>query len=163
MEWEHATNLDGFWMVWLVLGKWWFKKQKIKKNWKISALEAILKIYLWNSSDALMQDLEVQLACVFSHPKAIRWMSFRSKSLKGQRFRYGSGLVWAEKRNYKTLVPSMIHSARPVFTPVEITILAWPLFCFARFRKGATDGRTDNPCENSDHYWPWLWVGLVDQ
>ena len=25
------------------------------------------------------------------------------------------------------------------------------------------DGRTDNMCENNDPYWPWLWVGLVDQ
>ena len=25
------------------------------------------------------------------------------------------------------------------------------------------DGRTDNTCENSDHYRPWLWVVLVDQ
>ena len=25
------------------------------------------------------------------------------------------------------------------------------------------DGRTDPTCENSDHYRPWLWVGLVDQ
>ena len=22
---------------------------------------------------------------------------------------------------------------------------------------------TDDMCENSDHYWPWLWIGLVDQ
>ena len=25
------------------------------------------------------------------------------------------------------------------------------------------DWRTDNTCENRDHYRPWLWVGLVDQ
>ena len=25
------------------------------------------------------------------------------------------------------------------------------------------EGRTDNMCENSDHYRPWLGVGLVDQ
>ena len=30
------------------------------------------------------------------------------------------------------------------------------LFCFA-------DERTDTTCENSDHYRPWLRVGLVDQ
>ena len=23
--------------------------------------------------------------------------------------------------------------------------------------------RTDNTCENSDHYRPWLWVGRMDQ
>lgn len=26
-----------------------------------------------------------------------------------------------------------------------------------------TGGRTDNTCENSEHYQPRLWVGLVDQ
>ena len=26
-----------------------------------------------------------------------------------------------------------------------------------------SDGRTDYTCQNSDHYRPWLWVGLVDQ
>ena len=64
---------------------------------------------------------------------------------------------------YKTCVPSMIHSARPTVLPVAITILAWKLFCFARFWKVGTDGRTDNTCENCDHHRPWLWVGLVDQ
>ena len=28
---------------------------------------------------------------------------------------------------------------------------------------GRTDGQTDTTCENSDHYRPWLWVGLMDQ
>ena len=32
-------------------------------------------------------------------------------------------------------------------------------FCFAPF----LNGRTDDMCEYSDHYRPWLWVGLVDQ
>ena len=36
-------------------------------------------------------------------------------------------------------------------------------FCFAIFWKVGTDGRTDNMCEYNDHYWPWLWVGRVDQ
>ena len=35
------------------------------------------------------------------------------------------------------------------------------LFC--KILKVETDVRTDNKCENSDHYRPWLWVGLVDQ
>ena len=26
-----------------------------------------------------------------------------------------------------------------------------------------TDGRTDNTCENNDHYRSWLWVGSVEQ
>ena len=51
----------------------------------------------------------------------------------------------------KTCVPSMIHSARPTVLPVTITILAWKLFCFARFWKVLKywsidvlkDGRTD--------------------
>ena len=28
---------------------------------------------------------------------------------------------------------------------------------------GWTDRQTNGMCENSDHYRPWLWVGLVDQ
>ena len=36
----------------------------------------------------------------------------------------------------------MIHSARRTVPPVAITILAWTLFCFARFWKLLTDGRT---------------------
>ena len=62
---------------------------------------------------------------------------------------------------YKKKGPSMIHSARPTVPPLAITSLAWKLFCFERFWK--VDGRTDNTCENNDHYWPWLWVGRVDQ
>ena len=42
----------------------------------------------------------------------------------------------------KTWVGSMIHSARPTVPPVAITILAWTLFCIARFWKLGTNGRT---------------------
>ena len=42
--------------------------------------------------------------------------------------------------------------------PVVITRI-W--FCFPAILK-SRDGRTDM-CENSDHYWQWLWVGGVDQ
>ena len=42
----------------------------------------------------------------------------------------------------KTCVSSMIHVARPTIPPVAITILAWSLFCFARFWKICTDVRT---------------------
>ena len=42
----------------------------------------------------------------------------------------------------KTCVPSMIHSARPTVPPVVITILAWKLFCLARFWKVGTDVQT---------------------
>ena len=48
------------------------------------------------------------------------------------------------KQDTWTRGPSMIHSARPTFTPVAITDI-------------------DKTCENSDHYRPRLWVGLVDQ
>ena len=57
----------------------------------------------------------------------------------------------------------MIHSARPTVSPVVNIVFAWNLFCYARFWKVGTDGRTDNMCENNDHYHPWLWVGQVDQ
>ena len=36
----------------------------------------------------------------------------------------------------------MIHSARATVPPVAITILTWKLFCFAKFWKVGTDGRT---------------------
>ena len=41
-------------------------------------------------------------------------------------------------------------------------------FCFVKLGTDArteeqTDGRTDTTCENSDHYRPLWWVGLVDQ
>ena len=68
--------------------------------------------------------------------------------------------------NNKTCVPSINdplgQTHRPTDPPIAITILYWKLFCFARFWK-VTYKRTDNTCENSDHYRPWLRVGLVDQ
>ena len=58
----------------------------------------------------------------------------------------------------------MIPSARSTIPPVGITILSWKLFGeilkSVDWRKYV---RTYNLCENSDHYWPLLWVGLVDQ
>ena len=55
-------------------------------------------------------------------------------------------------------------------SPVKIDVFTWKFFCFAWFWKVGTvvrkDKRTDvqtPPCENSYHYQPWLWVGLVDQ
>ena len=42
--------------------------------------------------------------------------------------------------------------------------MSFVLFCETlKSGDGSTDGRTDNTCENNDHYRPWLWVGLVDQ
>ena len=49
----------------------------------------------------------------------------------------------------------------PQSLPVAITILAWTLFWEIFLKSEA--GRRDNTCGNSDHYLPWLWVGLVDQ
>ena len=48
-------------------------------------------------------------------------------------------------------VSSMIHSAKHCF------------LCFVVLDLKSGDGRTDNTCENNYHYWPWLWVGRVDQ
>ena len=45
----------------------------------------------------------------------------------------------------------MIHSTRPTVQPIAITIVAWKIFCEI-WKSG--DGRTDNTCENSDHYRP---------
>ena len=61
----------------------------------------------------------------------------------------------------KRQVSSMIHSARPTVSPVANIVFA--LFCFARFWKVGTDGRTDDICKNNDPYRPWLWVGREDQ
>ena len=58
----------------------------------------------------------------------------------------------------------MIHSDRPAVSPVANIIFAWICFVLLDFEKYVrTDGRTDNMCENNDHYWPWLWAGQVDQ
>ena len=65
--------------------------------------------------------------------------------------------------NFLTDVSSMIHSARLTVSPAVNIVFAWNLFCFARFWKVETNVRTDNLCENNDHYRQWLWVGLVDQ
>ena len=49
----------------------------------------------------------------------------------------------------------MIHSARPIVTPVANIV-----FCCFVFLE---NGRTDNMFQNNDPYRPWLGVGRVDQ
>ena len=51
-------------------------------------------------------------------------------------------------------VSSMIHSARSTVTPVANIVFC----CFVFLDLKSGDGRTDNY-----PYWPWLWVGRVDQ
>ena len=70
----------------------------------------------------------------------------------------------SQYNNHKTCVPSMIHSARPTVPPVAIAIFTWK-FVLRYFKSGdgRTDWRIDSTCENSDHYRPRRWVGLVDQ
>ena len=53
----------------------------------------------------------------------------------------------------------MITSARPTVSPVATIVFC----CFVLLDLKSGDGRTDNMCENNDHYRPWLWVGWVDQ
>ena len=60
-------------------------------------------------------------------------------------------------------VSSMIPSTRPTVSPVVRIVFFWNMFCFARFFGKWGHVRTDNMCENNDHYRPWLWVGRVDQ
>ena len=48
----------------------------------------------------------------------------------------------------------------PSALPVAIT---WKLLSFSRFWKVGMDGRTDDVCENSDHYLLWFCVGHEDQ
>ena len=57
----------------------------------------------------------------------------------------------------------MIHSARLTVSPVVNIVFAWNMFCFVRFWKAGTYGRTDIMCENYYPYRSWLWVGWVDQ
>ena len=53
----------------------------------------------------------------------------------------------------------MIHSAIPTVSPVATIVFC----CFVLLDLKSGDERTDNMCENNDHYRPWLWVGRVDQ
>ena len=53
----------------------------------------------------------------------------------------------------------MIHSARPIVTPVANIVFC----CFIFLDLKSWDGRTDNMCENNDPYRPWLWDGRMDQ
>ena len=53
----------------------------------------------------------------------------------------------------------MIHSAKPIVTPVGNIFCC----CFVLLDLKSGDGRTDNMCENNDSYRPELWVGQVDQ
>ena len=64
----------------------------------------------------------------------------------------------AEAPNLKGIrqVSSMIYSARPTASPVEIIVFAWNLFRFARFWEVGTYERKDNMCQNNNHYQPWL-------
>ena len=63
---------------------------------------------------------------------------------------------------YKTGVINDPLGQTHFILPEAITNFTWKLFCFAIFWKVEKDGRTDTTSENSDHYRPWLWVGLVD-
>ena len=52
----------------------------------------------------------------------------------------------------------MIHSARPIVTPVANIFFC----CFVFLDLKSGDGRTDNMCENNYSYRSWLTVGRVD-
>ena len=53
----------------------------------------------------------------------------------------------------------MTHSVTSTVPPVAIIILK--TFVYKILKNW--DRRTKDICENNDHYWPLLWVGLVDQ
>ena len=57
----------------------------------------------------------------------------------------------------------MIHSTRHIVTPVAIVVFCCFVFLDLKSGHGHKDGRTDNMCENTYPYLPWLWVGRVDQ
>ena len=72
---------------------------------------------------------------------------------------YGScgHYIAVEKVNItRQLVSSMIHSAKPIVTPVA-NIVSIVLFFYI------SKVGTNNMWENNDPYRPWLWVGRVDQ
>ena len=51
----------------------------------------------------------------------------------------------------------MIHSARPIVTPVANIVFCW--FVFLDLKSG--DGRTDDMCENNDPYFGLAeWINL---
>ena len=54
----------------------------------------------------------------------------------------------------------MIHSVRPIVTPVANIVFC--CFVFLDLKSGDNE-RTDKMCENNDPSRPWLWVGRVDQ
>ena len=56
-----------------------------------------------------------------------------------------------------TECPKMIHSARSTISQVLNIVFEFFLLNFEEW------GRTDNMCENNDHYRPCLWVGREDQ
>ena len=45
---------------------------------------------------------------------------------------------------------SMIHSARPIVTPVANIVFGCLVFLDLKSEDRRTDGRTDNMCENND-------------
>ena len=57
----------------------------------------------------------------------------------------------------------MIHSARPTVTPVANNVFCCFVLLDLKSGDVRTDGGTDSMCEYNDTYWPWLWVGRVDQ
>ena len=66
--------------------------------------------------------------------------------------------------NQTRQVLSMIHSARSTVPPSSdhYSHLKVVLICEI-LKVVPTTCETDDMRENSDHYRPWLWVGLVDQ
>ena len=70
-----------------------------------------------------------------------------------------SGLL----RNTYRQVSSMIHSARPIVTPVTNIVFCYFVFLDLKSGNRCTKGRSENMCENNDPYRPWLWVGRMDQ
>ena len=88
----------------------------------------------------------------FFCPIPKRWYSYFLLTHQGCNFFYSVRSGWGRSFRLKAKntrqESSMIHSASPLSRPAVI---------FAWFWSFGTDGRTDNMCENSDHYRPGLW------
>ena len=67
---------------------------------------------------------------------------------------------WGRVGQQAMCVSSMIHPGQAQASSDHYSHLKFVLFCEI-LESG--DGRTDTTCKNSDHYWPWMLVGRVDQ
>ena len=82
-----------------------------------------------------------------------------TRSVRTSLARGGKRKITNSLHSYAQRSKLLIHSARPIVTPVANIVFC----CFVFLDLKSGDGRTDNMCEHNDPYRPWLWIGRVDQ